>query len=186
MEIFMISGKSGSGKDTLATLMRKKLENVGCNCITLHYADLVKSYAIQYYNWNGIKDEAGRTLLQQLGTNKVRAKYPDYWAEAIGKFLAAIPKDFDCAFIPDARFPNEIEVVKYYNPFARTIRVERFNEDRTPYINPVFTSIQLNHPSETSLDNYNNFDYIVENRGNDLSMLQNAADIILADTRLLI
>ena len=186
MEIFMISGKSASGKDTLAKIMRKKLEDAGCNCITLHYADLVKFYAKQYYNWNEIKDEAGRTLLQQLGTNKVRNKYPDYWAEAIGKFLAATPNDFDCAFIPDARFVNEIEVVKYYNPNAYSIRVERFNEDGTPYINPLFTPEQLQHPSETSLDEYNEFDYIVENDGTNLSILEDAADVILADTKLLV
>lgn len=185
MKILMISGKSGSGKDTFANIMREKLEKVGCNCITLHYADLVKYYLKQYYNWDGVKDEKGRTLLQQLGTNKVRAKFPDYWAETIAKFLAAIPNDFDCAFIPDARFPNEIEVVKQYNPNAISIRIERYNKDGTAYTNPVFTTEQLNHPSETSLDNYENFDYIIENYSDNLAELKDSADTILADIGLL-
>ena len=40
----MISGKSGSGKDTLANIMRDQLESHGLKTITLHYADLVKYY----------------------------------------------------------------------------------------------------------------------------------------------
>ena len=181
MKILMISGKSGSGKDTFANIMREKLSNK--KCITLHYADLVKYYLKQYYNWDGVKDEKGRTLLQQLGTNKVRAKFPNYWAETIAKFLAAIPNDFDCAFIPDARFPNEIEVVKQYNPDALSIRIERYDEKGNNYINPAFTQEQLNHPSETSLDDYEDFDYIVSN--SDLTEFEDSAKAILTDIGLL-
>lgn len=182
MEILILSGKSGSGKDTLANIMREKLETAGCKCITLHYADLVKYYAKQYYNWNEIKDEAGRSLLQNIGTEKVRTKYPDYWATAIGQFLAAIPNDFDCAFIPDARFPNEIEVVQNYNPNALTIRIERY-ENNESYVNPIFTKEQLMHSSEISLDNYGYFNYIVENYS--LEELNQSAETILADIGLL-
>lgn len=184
MKILMISGKSGSGKDTFANIMREKLEKSNKKCITLHYADLVKYYLKQYYNWDGVKDEKGRTLLQQLGTNKVRAKFPDYWAETIAKFLAAIPDDFDCAFIPDARFPNEIEVVKQYNPNALSIRIERYDEEGNNYINPAFTQEQLIHPSETSLDDYEDFDYIVNNY--DLTEFENSAEAVLTDIGLLI
>ncbi len=53
MEIIIISGKSGSGKDTFAEMMRRKLEAAGCKCLTAHYADLVKHYADIYYAWNG-------------------------------------------------------------------------------------------------------------------------------------
>ena len=184
MEIIIISGKSSSGKDTFAEMMRQKLEKVGCKCLTCHYADLVKHYAGIYYGWTGVKDEPGRQLLQELGTDKVRSKFPDYWAEAIGKFLAAVPDDFDCAFVPDARFENEIEVVKRYNPQAKIIRIERYNEDGTLYLNPKLTQDQHNHPSETSLDDYEDWDYIVENHN--LEELEESAEAILADLQLLV
>lgn len=184
MEIMIISGKSQSGKDTFANLMRAKLEAAGCNCITVHFADLVKYYAKQYYNWNEIKDDYGRNLLQQLGTNKVREKFPNYWAEIVGKFLAAVPDDFDCAFIPDARFENEIEMVKKYNSHAYVIRMERFEKGKlSQYINPELTEEQRNHPSETSLDDYEDWDYIVENFS--LDALKDSAEAVLADTGLL-
>lgn len=183
MKIILLSGKSASGKDTLATAMRKILENKNYKCITLHFADLVKFYAEKYYNWDGVKDEYGRTIIQQLGTNKVRALFPNYWAEAISKFLAVVANDFDYALVPDARFENEIDTIKLYNTNVYTIRIERFNQDKTPYYNPAFTQEQLNHPSETSLDDYEDFDYTVENYDSDVLMLDDAANTILADIK---
>ena len=184
MEIIVISGKSGSGKDTFANMMRAKLEAAGCKCITAHFADLVKHFCTDYYQWNGDKSTPeGRRILQVLGTNKVRQKFPDYWAETIAKFLAAIPDDFDCAFVPDARFDNEIAVMKKYNPQAQIIRIERYNEDGSKYINPLLTLEQTQHPSETSLDDYEDWDYIVENHN--LKELEESAETVLADLQLL-
>lgn len=182
MKILAISGKSASGKDTIARMMREKLEANDMRCITIHYADLVKFFAKEFYGWDGNKDIAGRHLLQTLGTNKVRANDVDYWVECVARFLAAInpSNDFDCAFIPDVRFPNEIEVLKKYNKDVITIRINRMrSEDGRPYYNPSFTIEQLKHPSETSLDNYNEFDYIVQNWS--LNELEESADFILSD-----
>ncbi len=163
MKVIMISGKSYSGKDTFANIMKRELEQSGKRCTILHYADPVKFFAKQVYNWDGVKDKAGRTLLQHLGTDCVRAYDQDYWAKTIAIFIAAIKNDFDYIFIPDARFENEINITSYYNPGAITIRINRINSDGSPYINPNFTLTQLVHPSETSLDNWKYFDYIVSN-----------------------
>lgn len=185
METIIISGKSASGKDAFANMMKEKLEQCGCRILIIHFADLVKFYAKQYYNWNEVKDEAGRALLQRLGTDLIRNKYPEYWAQAVAKFLAVMNEndEFDCAFIPDARFENEIEIVKYYNPEAITIRIKRYEADETEYLNPLFTKEQHNHPSETSLDDYCEFDYYVENHS--LEELQESAEFILKVTNLL-
>lgn len=174
MKVILISGKSGSGKDALAALMRKNLEAQGYNCITIHFADLVKFYAREYYNWDGIKDETGRTLLQHLGTDRVRTYDPNYWAECVARFLAAVTKDFDFAFIPDARFPNEIEITCKYNVDHATIRINRVDEDGNPHVNPLFTAEQLKHPSETSLDTWKWFDYKIINSPG-IDKLQNQA-----------
>lgn len=185
METIIISGKSQSGKDTAANMMREELEKAGCRCITIHFADLVKFYAKQYYNWDGEKNKEGRALLQSIGTNKVRALLPEYWAEIVAKFLAisAHYNDFDVAFIPDARFENEIEIVMEYNPSSTVIRIERYDENGDMYINPDFTEEQKNHPSETSLDNYAGFDYIIENHN--LDELKESIETVLADLNIL-
>ena len=115
MKIIMISGKAGSGKDTIANFFRDKLVARKKRVLIMHFADLVKYYATQYFNWNGKKDENGRGLLQEIGTTVMRGRYPDYWAEIIGKFIDAytIPEHsfFDYILIPDWRFINEYEVV---------------------------------------------------------------------------
>ena len=43
METLIISGKSQAGKDQMAQMMKSKLESVGCNCLIIHFADLVKT-----------------------------------------------------------------------------------------------------------------------------------------------
>ena len=90
MEVFLLSGKSGSGKDTLANIMANKLEEHGCRTLILHFADLVKYYASQYYGWDGEKNEEGRSLLQKIGTTIMRGYNQDYWTKIIGEFLAAM------------------------------------------------------------------------------------------------
>lgn len=163
MRTILISGKSGSGKDAFASIVKTLLEeHRHVKVITIHFADLVKVYAQLYYNWNCIKDEAGRTLLQHLGTDTVRAKYPDYWARTVAQFLDAVRDDFDYALIPDARFPNEIETVARIAFPAISVRLTRYNLDGTLYTNPLFTPQQLAHPSETSLDGWKWFDYKYE------------------------
>ena len=156
MKIILISGKSGSGKDTLANFMRKEYEAQGKKVLTIHFADGVT------------KDVAARTLFQTLGTDKVRKKFPNYWANLVGQFLSAIDGDFDYVLIPDTRFLNEISHVKRYNKDCVTIRINKLNGDGTFIFNPALTPEQNVHPSECELDDYccdimiNNCDTLVE------------------------
>ena len=161
-KIIVISGKSGHGKDEAANYIKKRLTARGLHCVILHFADLVKFFCREVYNWDGIKDIKGRTLLQHVGTDTVRACYPDYWAEVVSQFLAATAADYDVAIVPDARFPNEIEVMDKHNSSVFTLRVKRFNQDGSKYLNPKMTDLQHKHPSETSLD-FSKFDCVIEN-----------------------
>ena len=73
MKCISISGPAGHGKDTLANKLKNLLEAKGKKVFILHYADYLKMVATQVYNWNGIKDEVGRDILQKLG-DKMRAQ----------------------------------------------------------------------------------------------------------------
>ena len=176
MKVIMISGKSGHGKDTVAQMMKEILEKDNKRVLIIHFADLVKHYARDYYNWNGQKDEAGRALLQKIGTTIMRTHYPTYWAEIIAKFISAA-NEWDCVIIPDLRFQNEFETICEHNINCETIRIERYNQDGTPYINPNMTEEQLNHVSETQLDDFA-FNWIIENRGS-LEDLEDSIKLIL-------
>lgn len=185
MKIIMISGKAGSGKDTVANFFKDELIASNKRVLVMHFADLVKYYATQYFNWDGEKNEAGRNLLQEIGTTVMRGRYPEYWAEIIGKFIDAytIPEHsfFDYILIPDWRFINEYEVVYDYaaiqNNETITIRIERYDDAGLKWKNPNMTSDQLNHISECELDNFA-FNWIIENRGT-LEDLKNSVNEIL-------
>lgn len=187
MKIIMISAKSHHGKDTVANIMRDHLERTGKHVLIIHFADLVKHYATDYYNWNGIKDEDGRALLQTIGTTLLRARWPEYWAEIVGKFLDAIGDldstryGFDYVLIPDWRFINEFETITYYaslfNNSVTTVRIERYNENGTYYRNRDMTAYQHAHVSECELDDFA-FEWVIENRGT-IDDLKDSIEVML-------
>lgn len=183
MNVLLISGKAGHGKDTFAEILRDQLQIIGKKVLIIHFADIVKEFARLYYNWDGKKSVSGRALLQYIGTDLMRKYDADYWARIVGEFLAAADKDFDMALIADNRFPNEIEVIKKYCPQTKTIRIQRWNKDQSIFINPNLTNTQLNHPSETSLDNYQ-FDYLINNHSEDMGCLLKAAVGLINDLTL--
>lgn len=181
----LISGKSGSGKDMLAQFMKEELEKKGKRVLIIHYGDAVKWILRDYFNWDGNKDVVGRTLLQRIGTDVVRAKHPNYWTGIVVGFIQAMEpySDFDVAIIPDARFPNEVDIALQELKGCIATRIERQNPDGTPWINPVLTEDQQNHPSETSLDHYA-FDYIIHN-DEGLDVLKESAYTLLEDLKLI-
>ena len=65
MKCISISGPAGHGKDTLANKLKTLLEAKGKKVFIIHYADYLKMVATQVYNWNGLKDEVGRDVLQK-------------------------------------------------------------------------------------------------------------------------
>ena len=146
MQIICISGKAQHGKDTVAKLCQARLESAGKRVLILHYADLLKYICQQFFGWDGEKDEAGRQLLQYVGTDVVRKKQPEFWVDFVIQILKLFPKEWDYVLIPDCRFPNEIESLKQAGFATTHLRVIRPNFDNH------LTKAQQQHPSETALD----------------------------------
>lgn len=173
----MISGKSGHGKDQFADFLKRNLEIKHYRTMIIHFGDPVKWFASQYFNYKGTKDIEDRTILQTLGTDIVRKRFPDYWAKIIAKFVAAIEDEYDFIIIPDLRFINELLTVKKYNKNIVSVRIDRFNPDGTYYINPNLTEEQRNHISECELDDYC-CDWEVANDGTLDTLDQTAYDLM--------
>ena len=158
MKVICISGKAGSGKDYSANCLRDKLIEEGKTVLITHYADLVKYVCTKFFNWNGEKDEYGRHLLQYVGTDIVRAQYPDYWVDFIIDMLRMFGDNWDYVLIPDCRFPNEINKMKEEGFNVIHVRIIRPDYDNG------LTSEAKNHESERALDN-TEYDAIVYNYG---------------------
>ena len=147
MRVFLISGKSGSGKDTLASMMERSLTEAGERVLIIHYADLLKYVCRQFFGWDGNKDQAGRSLLQYVGTDVVRRRDENYWVNWVCGFIKLFEVEWDYVLIPDARFPNEVSIPqKQFH--ATHIRVFR-----PGYKNELLAE-QKEHPSECALDNW--------------------------------
>jgi hypothetical protein len=162
LTIVPINGKAQHGKDTMATHLSFELVKLGKRVLIVRFADYLKFIAKEYFGWNGEKDDDGRTLLQWLGTDKVRAKNPDFWVDTLARFVGMFEEDFDFFLIPDARFPNEaddweLRSLKFGNGQwqAVTVKVVRPNFDNG------LTEALKSHSSETSMDNFE-FDYVFE------------------------
>lgn len=160
MKIITISAKARGGKDFCANIIKEQLEREGNKVLIAHYADLLKYIMRTFFNWNGEKDEVGRTLLQRVGTDVIRKQNPNYWVDFIIGILKMFPSEWDYVIVPDTRFPNENDELKRKGFDVVTVRVVR------PDFDNGLTEIQKQHESETALDNYN-FDYKITNKGDD-------------------
>ena len=87
-----------------------------------------------------------RELLQKFGTEVGSSISPNVWVDAL---FSNYSLEDDFWIITDVRFPSEADAIREHGGIL--IRVNR----NTGYID--------NHPSETSLDNYPSFDYIINN-----------------------
>ena len=87
-----------------------------------------------------------REFLQHFGTDVCRGIKPDIWTSAcINRILSS---GTELAIVPDVRFPNEVESIQKAG--GKVIRLTRKpHEDE--------------HDSETALDGYDEFDYVIHN-----------------------
>lgn len=122
----------------------------------------VDKLIIKDENWYEKKTPITRVVLQLYGTEIFRNRVSyNYWAERVRDRV--IERDEQVTIVTDCRFPNEITVFDKENlgehinniiPIA--IRINRdINTNRS----------LSNHDSETALDGWKEWDYIVDNNG---------------------
>lgn len=178
--IISISGRRGAGKNTLADLIEKLQPEK--NWRVNAFADPLKKIAAymtglqlrELYTQEGktkYLPEWGMTvgeILQKLGTNAVRDNlHQDAWVLTA---LSGI-KDYENIIFCDMRFPNEAEAIKAKGGIL--IRIEG-----DPQKQQGDGTRDDSHPSETALDNYDGFDFIIQNTGS-LDALKGAVQLML-------
>lgn len=152
--IFMISGKARSGKNSFGEELRIELENRGYEVFECAFADMLKTLCARYYGYKG-KDEEGRGILQRQG-DKFRENNPNIFVNILIELIRGVYTQYDFVIITDLRFTNELYAMKKVFPNSISVRVTRDN-----YVTDL-TEVQQNHPSETQLDN-EVFDFYVDN-----------------------
>lgn len=105
-----------------------------------------------------------RVVLQNWGTEVRRTQNPDYWVEKLLVLAVGMLATGRSVYVTDARFPNEVEAVRRVGGYAirlnvsRDVQIERLTQRDGK--RPDVTSFE--HPSETSLDGYVDFDVVID------------------------
>ena len=167
MQIIGFGCTAQVGKDTAAEYLEKQYFG---NIKRVAFADALKTTAMslfgldwsQCYGSQEIKETIDsrygmtpREILQGVGS-KMRDIYPDIWIDTV--FNVTIPElamqGYDCVVISDVRYPNEGN--KIHQKGGSVIKITREGSGVT---------VGASHPSETSMRDYDAFDFILENNG---------------------
>lgn len=158
-KIFIISGKARSGKNEISKIIERYYSNK--KCITISFGYYIKDYAKRISDWDGREETKPRELLQQLGIELVRNKIDKrLFIDRILQDIEIFSYFYDIIIISDVRLLDEITILKENYPDSISIRVIRNNYDNK------LTNEQKTHLTETNLDSYNDFNYIVNNDDN--------------------
>ncbi len=167
MQIIGLGCTAQVGKDAAAEYLEKlypgKVKRVA-------FADKLKQVAMdvfglsweQCYGSQEVKETVDprynmspREIMQGIG-DKLRKVYSDVWIDAV--FNVTIPKfaaqGFDCFVISDVRYPNEAD--KIHKMGGAVVKITREGSGVT---------VGASHSSETSMNNYQDFDFVLENNG---------------------
>ncbi len=173
IKVLIIAGKSHVGKDTVSNIIKEKAKEYNLKVIKLQFSTYIKMYAKLISNWDGLEEDKPRELLQNLGS-EIRDNYNNlFFVNRMIDDIKILSKYADIITITDARLPFEIdEVAKRFNAYKIYVRKDNAKAN--------MTDKEKNHITEKALDNYNDFDYIIDNNGN-LEDLKNRVETLFSD-----
>ena len=154
MNIYLICGKAGSGKNEVANYLADNLENA----VITGFSKYIKQFALELTDWDGTDSHKPRKFLQEMG-DTLRAIDPDFMTKRMKEDIEVYQgQGIENVIISDVRLLHEIEYFKKIKKYhVITIRVNSIVSKR------VLTDEQRKHHTETELDNYKGYDFVIEN-----------------------
>lgn len=159
MELYLIAGKAGSGKDTLAKLMKEQLEQVGKNVCLLRLTNPLYEMAEQYFGYPNPRQNKPRSFLQTLGVEVIEEKLGKryFLVDRLSEDISILDSFFDVGIICDARLIKEIEELKRRYPDLVRIHIKNSQLENS------LTEQEKNHRTEVEAEQYFDYDEIVQN-----------------------
>ena len=154
MNIYLICGKAGSGKNEVASYLADKLGNA----VVTGFSKYIKVFALELTDWDGSDGHKPREFLQEMGDN-LRAIDPDFLTKRMKEDIEVYKtQGIENVIISDVRLLREIEYFKNNKKYhVVTVRVNSLVSKR------VLTEAQRIHHTETELDKYKDYDYVIDN-----------------------
>ncbi len=157
MEIYLVAGKSGSGKGEVAKIIKEYYLAAGKKPIITGFSKYLKMYAKEIIGWDG-NDPKPRKFLQDLGvTIRENMDMPLFFVNRMIEDIKVYELYFDVVIIDDVRLPIELEELK-----------KNFANVRSMYVVNQFALSKLTleeqmHVTETALEDYDDFDITIVN-----------------------
>lgn len=159
--IYIICGKARTGKDTLCDFIMEELKKQNKKCAELKLSKYIKGYAIDFFGWNGSEETKPRDFLNVIVDrirNDLNLKF--FMANRLCEDAKVLSYFFDSFIISDARFKNEVNFIKNSFKNAKVIHLVRSGDYEDG-----LTEEQRKHVTEIDLDDFNEYDYTIDNNG---------------------
>ena len=166
--IFLIAGKAGSGKSTVAKIIESKYLEDNKKVIISPITKYLKKYIEEITG--DIIDEVNkpRNLLQNISSEVIKKELgmKDFFINRLIEDLKIYSYFFEVIIVPDIRFKEEIEIIKNNFNNVISIGIERKNYHSTLSLK------EQKDITEVALDNYDKYDYkIINDKKVELSLL---------------
>ena len=157
MNLYLIAGKAGSGKNEVAKIIKEYYLGLKKKVLITEFSKYLKLYAKEIIDWDGtgpkprrFLQDLGVTIRENMGMNKMLIN-------RMLEDLKIYTLYYDVVIINDVRYPEEIEELKKVYPKAKSL-----------YIINQFAKSELSleeqlHITETALEDFANFDVTVTN-----------------------
>lgn len=157
--IFLVAGRARSGKGTVAKYLQNYYQNKDKKVIISPYTKYLKKYIEDITEQKIDEDNKPRELLQKISSELIKKELGknNFFINRQLEDLEIYSYFADVIIIPDVRFEEEIKVIteKYNKVISIGVTRPNYQSD--------LTKEQLNDITETSLDNYKRYDYIIIN-----------------------
>lgn len=158
MKIYLITGKAGSGKNEVANIIKEYEPKT----VITGLSKYIKLFATELTDWNGEDVQKPRAFLQNMG-DTLRSIDEDFLTRRMVEDFEAYKRyGIENVLISDVRLIHEIEYFKSLKDYeVIVIRVNSVSSMRD------LNMSEMNHHTETELDNYDGYDYVIENKFNE-------------------
>lgn len=163
MKIFLISGKTESGKSEVSRLIKEYYIYNYKKCAITSFEKYIKNFVIELTQWDGNSLTTPLKDIQEIG-NSIREVNEDYLINNMLQDMSIYSKFVDNVIISDVRLPREIDTFK--NNFDEVISINVENQFKTSNLS-LDEQVDL---TEVALENCDSFDYVIVN--DDLSKLK--------------
>lgn len=161
--IFLVAGKARSGKSTVAKIIEEEYVKKNKKVLVTQITKYLKKYIEEITDIKLNDSNKPRELLQKISSVVIKDELgmPNFFVDRLLEDLKIYSYFFDVIIVSDVRFENEIEVVRknFSNVISLGVIRENYESD--------LSIEEKKDITETSLDNYNGYDYRIINNNQD-------------------